>query len=233
MKYYRIKAAALIMGAIAGLGTTGLAQQTTPQKDKQPMFLSEIRRNVESKSTTVRAPARGPARVQERSGSRTEAEQSRNEPVGSQISFFELSPSIGAISIKDKSAFTLGANLSFLVSENSSAYFEPSVLMSFLSGDDNRNATIFHLDAGLRYDLVIEGSALVPFLKGAIGPSLSTQSNVTINGSELSDSYVNVFAGGGLRVLISPRVAARFDTGLTFQATDPGLYVAGSAVFPL
>lgn len=220
MRLSAIKTA--ILAATAMVATTGLAKEET----KQSKFLSEIRRGTEAEAKSARSPAA-------KADARSETEQQVKEPVGSQISFVEISPMLGTISIQDKSVFSVGANLSFPASENSRLYFEPSIMASFLGGDANENTTIFHIDAGLRYDLVIEGSALVPFFKLAAGPSLSSQSNVTVDGEEVSDSYLNAFVGGGLRVLISPRIAARVDTGLTFQATDPGLYVAGAAVFPL
>lgn len=215
----------LAVGAATGTGAQAKEPGKSAEKSAGPKYLSEIKRELESEEKAARRPAA--------KGGRLEAEEAGRRPIGTQIGFYELSPTMGSVSIYDKSAFTLGTNVSFRISEKNQWYFEPSVLASFLSADNNENTTVFHIDAGVRYDLAIDQSALVPFVKVAAGPSLSTKSNLTVNGNELSDSYLNLFAGGGLRVLISPSVGARLDTGVTFQTTDPGLYLAGAVAVPL
>lgn len=181
--------------------------------------------------TTIQELQQGERGGQEEAG-RTETATDTGAP-STQTGFVVITPAIGAISIEDKAAFSLGTHLSFRLSQNSPLYFEPSFLVSFLSGDNNTNATLFHVDGGLRLDWAISGSPLVPFVKAAIGPTLSSSNDVVIEGDTISDSYFNAFAGGGLKVLINPNISARFDTGITFQGTDPGLYVLGAVGLPL
>ena len=195
------------------------AQVSRPGQDEKPIFLESL-----DKEKGRRRPAAEAGRSETRETA---------TPTDTQLSFFEISPVLGAISIQDKTTFSTGANLSFRVSENSPIFFEPSALISFLSGDNNQNATLFHLDAGLRLDWVISDSPVIPFIKGSLGPTLSSSNDVVVDGDTISDSYFNAFVGGGLKILINPRIGARFDTGVTFQGTDPGLYVFGAASLPL
>ncbi|MEW6057795.1 MAG: hypothetical protein AB1540_14385 [Bdellovibrionota bacterium] len=197
--------------------------QPEQEKSGSPMFLDQLQ--SESKSEQ---PKRSPAS----SAGTSETEQAP-KPQGTQLSFFEISPVLGSISIEDKAAFSVGTNLSFRVAKNFPFYFEPSLYLSFLSGDNDVNATIFHVDGGLRYDWIISESPIVPFVKAAVGPSFSSSDNVVVNGENISDSYFNAFLGGGLKLLINENIAARADTGVTFQGTDPGLFVFGSVVLPL
>lgn len=194
-----------------------------------PVFLSDIKKDLESKSLRR---SRSLAATRE-GGAVSETGETVPVPVGTQISFFELAPSAGAINIRGNTSFTTGLLSSFRFAESIPLYLEPSLLVSFLSGDNDRNATLFHFDAGLRYDFVIPQSAVIPFVKAAVGPSVSSDSNVTVDGDNIGGSYFNLFAGGGLKVLASPHIAARFDTGLSLQSADTGLYLTGSVVLPL
>ncbi|MBI3557317.1 MAG: hypothetical protein HY074_13720 [Deltaproteobacteria bacterium] len=206
--------------------------QSAEQENRQPvaqpsspMFLENVQKQSQQK-----AKGRTPA-TPDTQQSQTTAQPS---PVGTQLAFIEVTPSMGGISIKGKTAYSVGSDISFHLSPSSSFYFEPSFFLSFLSGDPNTpNAMLFHLDGGLRYDFVINNSALVPFLKLAAGPTLSSSSTTVVNGSKLSDSYFNLFAGGGAKILISPSIAARADVGVTLQGTDTGLYAMGAIALPL
>lgn len=194
------------------------AQVSRPGEEEKPVYLESLEEKEQ------RRPAAEAGRTETRETAR---------PTDTQLAFFEISPVLGAISIEDKTTFSTGANLSFRISDNSPLFFEPSALVSFLSGDNNQNATLFHIDAGLRIDWVIGDSPVIPFVKAAVGPTLSSSNDTVVNGETISDSYFNAFLGGGLKLLINPRIGARFDTGVTFQGTDPGLYVFGAASLPL
>lgn len=189
-----------------------------------PVYLEEYIEE-EERGAQEREPAAG-----ERA--RTEAEEPARAQ-STQLSFFELTPALGAMSINDKAAFSIGVLMPFRIIEDAPVFFEPSVLASFLSGQADRNVTLFHVDAGVRLDWVIGDSPLVPFVKGAIGPTLASNNETVVNNETVSDSYFNAFLGGGLKLLVNPNIGARFDTGVTFQGTDPGLYVLGAATIPL
>lgn len=209
-------------------------QSGSQPQQPQPATIEEMRQGERGGQQPATAPATAQPETfpaDEPSG-RSQTAAGTGAP-STQTSFLEITPSIGAISIEDKTSFSVGTNISFRLSENSPLFFEPSFLVSFLSGDNNVNATLFHIDGGLRLDWIISGSPVVPFVKGAIGPTLSSTNNVQIDGNNISDSYFNAFAGGGLKVLINPRISARFDTGITFQGTNPGLYVLGAVGLPL
>jgi hypothetical protein len=165
---------------------------------------------------------------------RSESQAAGQRPAGTQLSYIQLSPALGSITVKGRSAFTLGTNVSFRIARELPLYFEPSLFISFLSGDNGtQNATLYHLDAGLRYDFAINDSALVPFLKAAVGGTISSSSSTVVNGEELANSYANFFIGGGLQVLINPSIGARIDIGEAIQGTDGGLYAMGSVALPL
>jgi hypothetical protein len=208
-----------------------LERQPQPQTQPQAQPNTGAENRPSYLNQEMKAGERTPATA---AGPGTSEAESESPPSGTQNAFFEITPTLGSISIKDKAAFTVGTNLSFNIVRDMPLYLEPSVYLSFFNGQNDTNTTIFHIDAGLRYDIVIGGSPVVPFVKAAVGPSLSSSSNVVApNGDTISDSYINMFAGGGLKLLINPRVSARLDTGVTFQGTDPGLYVLGAAAIPL
>src|SRR5262249_38072134 len=150
-----------------------------------------------------RAPATPQATTPEttRPTQKTEAAETPR-PVGTQLSFVEISPSIGRISIGSNPPLSIRSHLSLRVPPDFPAYFEPSVFLSFYNGLNNNNGTIWHIDGGLRYDFAINNSALVPFLKAAIGPSLASNSNIVQStGEKIPDSYLNAFFGGGVKIL--------------------------------
>lgn len=209
-------------------------QNTDNQNAGKPVFLENSQKNnTQSERGGTQAQPTQPETYPATEPANRSTTTQNQSPQGTQLSFFEISPALGALSIEDKSAFTLGTNFSFRISQNSPLFFEPSLLVSFLSGDNNQSATLFHVDGGLRLDWAISGSPVVPFVKGALGPTLSGNNQVVINGETVSDSYFNAFLGGGLKVLINPHIAARVDTGVTFQSTNPGLYVLGAIGLPL
>lgn len=221
--------------------TTTTRSQTATVEDQaatgDPLYLNQVKKSVESQSgehQRVPAQATPTQAAPAQPAQKTEAESQPKNPVGTQISFVELSPTLGSISIASQSNLSLGTNVSFRISPDFPAYFEPGVLLSFFNGGNNRSTTIWHIDAGLRYDFAIGNSALVPFLKAAIGPSLAATSGITSsNGDVIPDSYLNAFLGGGFKILASSRIAARIDAGTTLQNSSFGLYVLGSAVLPL
>lgn len=217
---------------------TSVTQQPQQIENRKPMFLENAQRGDANQPApqppVLRAPAATPNSQSQGQPGRMESQQEGSAP-GTQLAFFEITPTLGSISIKDTNAFSVGTNLSFRLARNTAFYFEPSIYVSFLSGQQNSpNATVYHLDGGLRYDFVISESPLIPFLKAAVGPSITSNANTLTNdGDTLGDSYVNVFAGGGLKVLINPNIGARIDAGMTFQGTDPGLYAMGAVALPL
>lgn len=197
-----------------------------------PQYMSQVRESM--KAEQKRKPAaEAEAKKAEAAAQKSQA-NAPGKPVGTQISFFEVSPTLGSMSIGDKQTFSIGSNLSFRVTPNFPAYFEPSVYLSFINGLNDQNGTVWHIDGGMRLDFAINDSAVVPFVKGALGPSLTTSSNITLkNGEELPDSYINAFLGGGVKLLLSEHVAPRLDVGTTLQNGSFGLYLLASAVLPL
>ncbi len=201
------------------------AQAQVPPAKSTPTFLQNESRNSAKKSNRRTPSAQAPQQ--------SEA-TAQPQPTGTQLAFFELTPAIGSISIKGVSTFSLGTNLSFHITSTSPFYFEPSIFISFLSGDTNTpNSMLFHFDGGVRYDFVIANSPLVPFLKVAVGPTIGTSSTTMVHGEKVSNGYLNAFAGGGTKVLISPSIAARADVGITLQGTDTGIYAMGAVALPL
>jgi hypothetical protein len=216
--------------------------QNINQPQKKPMYLEQIQKDQQNQNQPqTNQPAtnlRNPASAQPQPAAAAPAEnrsQSASEApaAGTQSSFFEISPSLGSIAVAGKATFSLGTFLSFNVWREHPLFFEPGLFVSFLSGDNNQNTTLFHVNAGLRYDFVINESPIVPFVRAGIGPTFASNSNVTSNGNKVSSSYINQLYGGGLRILINPHISARADAGLTFQGTDTGLYAMGAVALPL
>lgn len=201
------------------------AQKKKPKK-AGPVSIQELKRRQQ----------RTPAAV---TGQSTAAERAKGA-TETQNAFLEVSPGLGSVSIFDKAAFSVGSNISFLITNKVPLYFEPGLFISFYPGRDaisglDKNTTIFHIDAGARYDFVISDSPLIPFVKAAIGPSFVSSSNIrsTASNDTLGSSYLNQFYGGGLKVLINKNLMARADVGETFQSTTSGLYFIGSVALPL
>ena len=226
--------------ALAQTDETAQDQTAQPGQDEPatgPVSVQELRDDASERSPAAAKPQ--PAKPQPAGQSR--ATETSEAVQSTQNAFLEVSPGIGAISIADKAAFSVGTNLSFNVIQTMPLYFEPSVFISFYPGQDannptrDKNAALFHIDAGLRYDWIISGSPLIPFVRAAVGPTIASTADVQSSetGDTISDSYLNQFYGGGLRLLINPNVMARADAGLTFQGTNPGMYFLGSAVLPL
>jgi hypothetical protein len=225
----------------ASTGTGGSKFLNQMQKSVEEQQAIEARQAKERRAREEKERQARQAREAQEAQRKIASEQEKSEaaakngPAGTQIAFMEVTPTLGTAAIGGKSNFTLGSNLSFRIAPHIPFFFEPSVYLTFYSSNpNNKNGTIWAIDAGMRYDFMIQDSALVPFLKAAVGPSITSNSTLLKNdGTSLGSSYLNAFLGGGVKLLISQHVGARLDAGGTLQDGDFGLYFLASAVLPL
>jgi hypothetical protein len=182
-----------------------------PQQSQQPQQAQEMPQLVPNNAAPQTAPSvpvgRSPAAAADTSSP----------------AFFELTPELGAIHVApNQSPFTIGTNFAFRIIRDLPLYFEPSIFFSFVS-NSTTSATLFHFDAGVRYDFTINNTPFVPFLKGALGPTIVSNSQV----AGVTSDYFNMLLGGGLKVLINKSIDARVDLGLAVQNSTTGAYFLG------
>jgi hypothetical protein len=216
----------ITMLPLALLGLAALARADDANLLPPPDYVEEL--EIEN---GVRRTQRAPAGTEETGKARAAVRSERS----GHNALLEVSPGIGVIGVHGKAAVTLGASAAVNITPAQSIplYFEPGFLMSFLPGDENNSTTLYHLDLGLRFDIVIARSNVAPFVKVALGPTFSSTKDVVVYGNTIPRSYLNIFAGSGVLVRLNSGLNLRADVGAVLQDDSIGVYGLGGVLILL